>query len=452
MCFATILDGPCLKFLGTKHPTGLSRYVRAQTLETDDRLHAARQSSQAEHRQSSLMRTLYICYFGLQEPLVQTQVLPYLRGLSRDGIEVSLLTFEPNYRSISTREAEEWRAAQAEAGIEWFYLPYHKRPSVASTAYDILAGARFVLRLHRDKNVDVLHARSHVPLAMALLAKRLGASCRLIFDIRGLMAEEYRDAGIWRENSLVYRAVKGVEALGIRKADQIVVLTNKFRDWIVSKQLKPSEQIEVIPCCVDLPQTLGHNGTEFKSSTERFEVIYAGSATGLYLLREMGGFFLEIQKLRPDAYLRVLTHSPKEFAENVLRSSGLRPEDFDVSKVSPAEVRLWLMRARLGLSFRKPTFSQIAASPTKIAEYLASGLPVVCNDGIGDAEFIDRNRVGVVVNAFDAEAFSEAAQRAVLLLNDPDVRQRCVETAHSNFDLDTVGRTRYLNVYRRLEQ
>ena len=38
-------------------------------------------------------RTLYLCYFGLREPLVQTQVLPYLRELVAGGVRVSLLTF-----------------------------------------------------------------------------------------------------------------------------------------------------------------------------------------------------------------------------------------------------------------------------------------------------------------------------------------------------------------------
>lgn len=396
------------------------------------------------------MRTLYICYFGLNEPLVQTQVLPYLRGLSREGIDVSLLTFEPNYRQISVRDVQEWRAVQAEAGIEWSYLPYHKRPSLASTAYDIVAGARFVLRAFRQKPIDVLHARSHVPLAMALLARRWGASCRLIFDIRGLMAEEYRDAGIWRENSLAFRAVKRVEAQGIQKADQLVVLTAKFRDWLVTQNKKPAEQIEVIPCCVDISEPALKDKTEFTSQTDRFEVVYAGSVTGLYLLEEMGRFFLELKELRPDAFFRVLTHSSKEFAENVLRSCGLGPEDFNISSVPPSEVRHWLSRAHVGLSFRKPTFSQIAASPTKVAEYLAAGVPVVCNDGVGDADFISQNRVGIMVNTLDSPTFSEAAARIMSLLDDPHLRERCIDTARSHYDLDKVGRSRYLSVYRRL--
>ena len=396
------------------------------------------------------MRTLYICYFGLNEPLVQTQVLPYLRGLSREGIEVSLLTFEPNYQSISVQDAEKWRATQAEAGIEWSYLPYHKRPSLAATAYDIAAGARFVVRAFRQKHVDVLHARSHVPLAIALLAQRLGASCRLIFDIRGLMAEEYRDAGIWRENSLAFRAVKRVEAEGIQKADQLVVLTTRFRDWLVAHKKKSAEQIEVIPCCVELSTAALEDKTELTSPGDRFEVIYAGSVTGLYLLEEMARFFLELKKLRPDAYFRVLTQSSREFAESTLRKSGLRPEDFNISGVSPAEVPQWLSRARLGLSFRKPTFSQIAASPTKVAEYLAAGLPVVCNDGVGDADFISQNQVGIIVNSLERSTFSEAAARAMALLADPHLRERCIETARSHYDLDNVGRKRYLNVYQRL--
>jgi len=43
-----------------------------------------------------MFKTLYICYFGLREPLVQTQVLLYLREIMKDGVKVFLLTFEPN--------------------------------------------------------------------------------------------------------------------------------------------------------------------------------------------------------------------------------------------------------------------------------------------------------------------------------------------------------------------
>src|ERR1044071_2327258 len=107
--------------------------------------------------------TLYICYFGLREPLVQTQVLPYLRELARGGVRVSLLTFEPDMRRAwGERARAEARAALASDGIGWDALPYHKRPSAPATLYDILAGAWGAARLARRKRLDVLHARAHV--------------------------------------------------------------------------------------------------------------------------------------------------------------------------------------------------------------------------------------------------------------------------------------------------
>lgn len=397
------------------------------------------------------MKTLYVCYFGLQEPLVQTQVLPYLRELSRDVAEVNLVTFEPK-DSLTQQEAQKLRLSVRAEGIEWFSLPYHKRPSLLGTAYDIIAGAWFLVRFGRRKRIDVVHARSHVPMAMALLAQHLGASYRLIFDIRGLMAEEYGDAGIWAENSLPFRAVKRVERAGILRADQVVVLTQRFRNWLVANELKPMEQIEVIPCCVDLSRLENGNHENGRSHADRFEVIYAGSVTGLYLLEEMGRFFLEVQKRRPHAFLRVLTFSSPTDAGQVLRGIGLTPEDFWIGTVSPAEVPDYLRRAHLGLSFRKRSFSQIAASPTKIPEYLAAGLPVVCTDGVGDTEFLEQKGVGVVVRDLNQQSYSEAVERILLLLENPVVRECCIRTARAHFDLETVGAVGYANVYRRISE
>jgi glycosyltransferase involved in cell wall biosynthesis len=406
--------------------------------------------------------TLYLCYFGLREPLVQTQVLPYLRQLAAAGIKVNLLTFEPK-RPEAGRETEfakqqEQLAAQ---GIRWFHLTYHKRPSLPATLYDVLAGARFAARMVRREGVGVLHARSHVPMAMALMAARM-ARTKLIFDVRGLMAEEYVDGGVWAENSAPFKAVKMVERKGLHRADAVVVLTKKMRDWLVEHKLKNAEQIEVIPCCVDFArfetdamsnsQASNATGSGALASPERFEIVYAGSLTGLYLVEEMGRFFLAIKERRTDAFLRILTVSSPEAGAAALKGIGLDVADFEIKAVPPKEVPAYLRRARLGISFRKATFAQIASSPTKIPEYLAAGLPVVCNAGIGDMdELVERERVGVVLRDFDDESYATAAEQALLLAEDTEVRVRAVNAAHKYFDLKTVGGRGYVNVYRRLE-
>ena len=63
-------------------------------------------------------QTLYICYFGMREPLVQTQVLPYLRELVKGGNGVGIVTFEPDLKTKwSAEEIAETRKILAEEGI-----------------------------------------------------------------------------------------------------------------------------------------------------------------------------------------------------------------------------------------------------------------------------------------------------------------------------------------------
>src|SRR6185295_14897205 len=116
--------------------------------------------------------TLYICYFGIREPLVRTQVLPYLRLLAKEKIDVHLLTFEPSLNDWSIDDLEKQRAELEADGISWSHLKYHKRPTMPATLYDIFAGARFSARAIKRDQIDVVHARAHMPMAMALLARR----------------------------------------------------------------------------------------------------------------------------------------------------------------------------------------------------------------------------------------------------------------------------------------
>jgi glycosyltransferase involved in cell wall biosynthesis len=396
-------------------------------------------------------KTLYLCYFGLREPLVQTQVLPYLREISKsENLKVNLLTFEPNFKENWKQDAiEAERQKLAAENIDWHALAYHKNPSAPATLYDVLSGARFIKKLARREKIDFLHARSHIPALMALIAAKFTRS-RIVFDIRGLLAEEYADAGIWRENSKPFRFIKYVERRAIEKASQIVVLTERMRAYLVENNLKKRENIEVIPCCVDFSRI--ENAKAFEKS-ERFELIYAGTVTGLYLLREMGAFFLELKKRKPDAFFRILTASPAEIVREVFDELGIDENDYAAAKVAPDEVPEYLKRAHLGISFRKPTFSQIAASPTKIPEYLACGLPVVSNSGIGDTDdLIEKENVGAILNDFTQDDFSIALKKIDALFERENPAKHCFETARRHFDLSKIGGERYRRVYRKLLQ
>jgi glycosyltransferase involved in cell wall biosynthesis len=395
------------------------------------------------------IKTLYISYFGIREPLVQTQVVAYLREVASGGVTVHLLTFEPNFKQSWTPEqiADE-RKKLAAQGIEWHALAYHKSPSVPATLYDVAVSARFIRKLVRQAGINVLHARGHIPVLMAAIANA-GRNGEIIFDIRGLVAEEYADAGIFAPGSPPFKAIKWIEKMGLRKAAQIVVLTDKMRDYLMGERAVKPEIIEVIPCCVDFSRI--ENAELTLPPSERFELIYAGSVSGLYLLEEMCGFFLELKKRRADAFFRILTKHPAAETAKTFRELGIDENDFEVLSVKPTEVGTYIRQASLAISFRKSTFAQIAASPTKIPEYLAVGVAVVSNDGIGDTDaLIENERVGVIVKDLSPAGYARAVDKALELLRDETLAQRCISVAHSRFDLKTVGRNGYLNVYQKL--
>jgi glycosyltransferase involved in cell wall biosynthesis len=115
-----------------------------------------------------------------------------------------------------------------------------------------------------------------------------------------------------------------------------------------------------------------------------------------------------------------------------------------------ADVPRWLGRADAGLAFYKPGWSRQATCPTKIGEYLATGLPVVVNDAVGDMEeVVGTNEVGVVLSEFTADAYRSALDRLEKLWADPDLAARCRQIAESRFSLD-LGVERYWAIYQRV--
>jgi len=411
-----------------------------------------------------MAKTLYICYFGVREPLVQTQVLPYLREIGKgpiatdssgEGVDVkvSLLTFEPTRGADDLREFAEIRGTLAAEGIEWEWLPYHKRPSALATAWDIFRGTLRVSRMHSRRAFDVFHCRVHVPGVMGALARKLTRrNPKILFDIRGFFPEEFVDAGIWPENGLIFRTAKRVERWLMKESDGFVVLTEKARA-ILADEIG-NRPVEVIPCCVDLERfgaATPESRVEMRAKlgvVDRKVLAYVGSFGGWYLTTETADMFKAFFDRYPNAYAIILTQGRREMIEPHLIERGISPDDCLIRKVPSDEIPTYLNAADLSVSFIKPSYSKQASSPTKNAEYLASGLPIIANAGVGDVDkLVTENRVGALLTEFSPEGYANALAEIEGL---GDVSDRCRETARCEFDLSSIGGMRYKRIYGRL--
>jgi glycosyltransferase involved in cell wall biosynthesis len=397
-----------------------------------------------------IVRALYVCYLSLDDPLTHSQVVAYLDGLSEAGHEIHLLTFETGRLTRGRRR--QLRSGLAARGIRWHGLRYHKRPSLPATIYDTFAGAVVAAWLVRRHRLDAVHARSHVPAAMALLAMRLlRTRAKLIFDIRGLMAEEYVDAGRWKQDGVPFRLTKAVERAAIGRAAGIVVLTERVRRQLFGTQ--PTPDVWVIPCCADLDALARRPGDRERvraalGLTDAVVLIYVGKFSGWYMQEEMADFFVAARAIDGRLHFLVLTQGDEAAVRGALGERGVSEDDFTITFAPPAEVGAHLAAADFAISFIRPLPSKASSSPTKVGEYLAAGLPVVATAGIGDLDQVLTPEVSVLVARHDDGGHAAAATRIAVLRHDPATADRCRALSRAQFSLAEIGIPRYRQVYR----
>jgi glycosyltransferase involved in cell wall biosynthesis len=404
-------------------------------------------------------RVLFISYNGMLDPLGQTQVLPYLRTLAKRGVRFTLLSFERAraFQSEGMAQREQLRRELSEQGIEWHWLRYHQRPSVPATIYDVLAGIRKASSLVWRNKIELVHARAHIPATIALaLKKRFGT--KMIFDLRGLMAEEYVDAEHWRKDSLPYRITKTTERKILGATDAIVTLTERIwpiiREWDGLRGRTPHH--EVIPCCVDLVR-FQFNETERRRRraelglADQFTIVYSGSLDGWYLTERMADFFASLVQRNPRAHLLWLTNGKHERVRELMHSRNVDLDHYSVLSVAAADVPSYLAAADAGLAFIKRCVSKLASSPTKNGEYLACGLPIIINTGIGDSDaLVDQWRAGVLLNDFNEDQYTLAGDSIEAMATVPGAREKARRVAEKLFDLESIGGERYASLYERV--
>lgn len=400
---------------------------------------------------TSHLRVLYVSYLALDDPLVHTQVVAYLEGLSGLGHVIHLLTFETT--AVTRARRREARSELARRGIAWHSLRYHKRPTLPATLFDVLCGSLYAAWLVHRHRLDAFHARNHVPAAMSLIAGRF-ASFRFVFDLRGLMAEEYEDAGRWRRGSLAFRLTKVVERRMLDRADATVVLTER-----VSKHLfgttRP-DHVRVIPCCANVQEiaTARTQRAELRSRLgleDRTVLLYVGKFTGWYMEREMVEFFALAQEQRPNMHFLVLTQSDPKPIDHEFARLGIDDSARTITRCAPSDIGKYLAAADAAIAFIRPSFSKISSSPTKVGEYLAAGLPMASISGVGDVdELLRAYRVGILLDGWSSSELGRGAKELLELMADQGVAQRARAAARERLSLTGIGIPAYHALYRGL--
>lgn len=412
------------------------------------------------------IEALFITYDGLLEPVGNSQVIPYVEALADHGVRARILSFEKSSDLADAARMDRLRVRLDSRRIEWTPLRYHNRPRLTATMLDVVVGAVTAVRMARARRVHIVHARSYISGIIGCSLKFL-FNARFVFDMRGFWPEERVEMGLFRSQGLLYRLSKRSERFLLEISDHIVVLTESakavLRDREATARLHarrnvPETPITVIPCCTDLdrfqPMTADRELADELGLSDKLVIGNIGAVSKRYMLPEMFRFAFHVKAHRPEVQFVYLTRQDEAPVQAAAREAGLRDEDLLVVAVDPRDVPRWLSLFRLAVFFLRPSYAAKGSSYTKLAEFLASGVPVVTNTGVGDVDSIlGNNPCGVIVSGLTESDLAAAARHALGLLDGDavpdDVVAACRSTAIEHFSLDDGG-DRFLSIYRSL--
>ena len=389
---------------------------------------------------------LYVTRNGLLEPLGQSQIFPYLRGLSRDHL-ITVISFEKAADRSDSVHLQKIRYTCRCLGIHWVPLHFRLKPRPWAPALAIAQLALVaLLQWRRRSRPHLVHARSYVPAAIALLLHRL-TGVPFIFDMRALWPEELITAGRLQRGSKLHCSLLRLERLFLHESSAVVSLTQAAVGYL-QKQYPielANQRIAVIPTCVDLQR---FQPVEQSPPVSLVIGCIGTMLSGWLLIERVRAFFEAIARADPTAGFELIS---RDASAEIL--AALHPEPawacrLKILSAAPAEMPAIVQRHTASVMFYAGgATSELGRSPTRMAEVLGCGRPVVANPGVGDVEQVIRqHRVGVLASGSSASEMDACVAELLALLQDPDLANRCRRTAEQLFSLES-GTAAYRQLY-----
>ncbi len=352
----------------------------------------------------------YVSMDPLTSTVGSSQVLAYVERLAHRGVDVDLITFEHVVDVALVKHL-------SDLGIRWLPQRFGSRGPVG--------GLSRVLRASwAIRGAAVVHARSDLAAAAVMLS---GVD-NWVWDVRSLWVDQKVASGVIRQGSLSKRVMSWVERRAAQRSTAVITLTESAVTELDHRYGGVvSLKARVITTCVDL---------------DRFEispmppmplrVLLAGTLNRYYDVKVMLDLVAELRQ-----------HQPVEFVVASPGETDWENELADVEAVRisvvPDEMADLIATCHLGLCVCRDDagVSLLAAVPTKIGEFLASGRPVVVNPGLIDVvDLLEHHGCGVVYGSSSSSGEGEVVDQLESVLVDPGVPERCRLLAESHFDLD----------------
>lgn len=276
------------------------------------------------------------------------------------------------------------------------------------------------------------------PMFVSFLIRLLKPTSRIFWSLHGVLEE-------MKHNKKQYYISKLFVIFGQFFVDRVLTVSEKMGKYSTKTLLINPRKIRVVPCAVagavyydqGYAEKIRHE-LNFK---DKFVIVYLGIYAAWQCAEETIEFFQDIQSSEKKLHLLVLTPDIATFTE-ILKAKQVSPEDYTIKTVLHDEVYQYLSACDLGILLRQNSIINLYASPTKFAEYLACGLPVITTQYVGDySEIVAGDRELGLVVGFERNA--ERVQKTVDYIHFYKGAQQQIKTKCSEYALNTFKWEKY---------
>lgn len=371
------------------------------------------------------MNILFICYWGLDDGLTTSTVLPVLDVLesSKEVNKIILITIEREHVKLRTTLPEQSKVQ---------HVPLYSTTGYFSKIKDFTIKQNKLVKILNRYQVDLIIGHSSQAGAMV---HKLGKESQVpyIVSLFEPHAAYMLESKVWKRYGLKYKFQKHWENLQKKNAFGLMPVAEGYKQELVSEGIA-AERIFVVPCSVE-PELFKYDlqrriEIRRQLSWESATIgIYVGKFGGLYYEDEAFQIYKKCFELIPDFRMVILTPQAEE-VKIKLRQHQLDLNKIYIASVQHHQVAAYLSAADFAFATYKPGPSKKYLSPVKIGEYWANGLPVLLTEGVGDdSDIIQNEGGGATFNLEKEGSLENAIAKIKSILGDPVHRQEIPKLA-----------------------
>lgn len=264
----------------------------------------------------------------------------------------------------------------------------------------------FKLFKYRKYDKLIIHTRGGFGADVARVLKKFYSNIHFVYDIRGDVAGEF-DYHAKKNNVPKEIRLKKLEedkkwqTKITSSADKIFCVSNVLKNMVEKNYSADENKITVIPCLADHRKFFFDSQIRERIRKEygiedKFVFVYPGGIGHWHYSDKVFSVVRDLNEVHKNIFFFILTPHVKEAEEYAAKY--LLPGTFLIKTATREEVPEILMASDMGLLLREHHKLNEVAAPTKFAEYLMTGLPVMISEDIGDySGFINESKFGCVL-------------------------------------------------------